>query len=126
MRTFGGTTIDGNVEAVVLSVVNGQLVVNAGIRNVDGTVRQTSSLYDLGTGELKMVAPVFSPVTPVTVVTPITVPNAGGTGTTVAQVVPARAGNAGMLPTDNLGLQVALAAAVAGAVAVARHMGRQN
>ena len=47
MRTFGGTTIDGNVEAVVLSVVNGQLVVNAGIRNVDGTVRQTSSLYDL-------------------------------------------------------------------------------
>ena len=83
MRTFGGITIDGNVEAVVLSVVNGQLVVNADIRNVGGTVRQTSSLSDLGTGELKMVAPVFSRVTPVTVVTPITVPNAVGTGTTV-------------------------------------------
>ena len=126
MRSFGGTTIDGNVEAALVSVVNGQLVLNASIRNADGSLRQTSSVYDLVTGELKMVAPVFGPAASVTVVTPITVPNAGGSTTTVAQIVPAATGNAGMLPAGNLGLQMALAAAVAGAVAVARRMGRQN
>jgi hypothetical protein len=126
MRTFGGTTIDGQVEAAIVSVVNGQLVLNAGIRNADGTLRQTSSVYDLVTGELKMVAPVFGPLAPGTVTTPVAVPTTGGTGTTVGQIVPASTGNAGMLPAGNLGIQMALAAAVAGAAAVARRMGRQN
>ncbi|TAJ20210.1 MAG: hypothetical protein EPO65_04425 [Dehalococcoidia bacterium] len=126
MRVYGGTTIIGLVDTAAVSVVNGTVVVNAGIRNADGTVRLTPTVYDLVTGDLKIVAPALGPVAPVTLVTPITVPAAGGTGTTPAQLAPARTGNAGMLPAGNLGLQMALATAVAGAVAVARRVARQN
>ncbi len=132
MRPFGGAIIHGNVEAAVVSMVNGIATVNYGIRNADGSLSQASASYDLVVGELKLVAPTIGPA-PTTPAASIPAASGAGTdtGTGVApqatQVVPAAAGNAGMLPIGTpLGLELALASTLGAALIGARRMGRQS
>lgn len=119
LKPFGGTLIEGNVQAVVPTLSNGRLMVNAGIRNADGSISQWNGVYDLVGGELALVAPVADASTPTTPSVPsasdVTTGTTVGTGTTTGdaqttQVTPAAAGNAGLMPqgtTNGLGIALA-------------------
>ncbi len=119
LKPFGGALIEGNVQAVVPTFTNGQLGINAAIRNADGSISQWNGVYDIVVGELKLVAPVAqasaAPSTPTSPSASGTSGTGTGAGTTTGagqttQVTPAAAGNGGLLPegtTNGVGLALA-------------------
>ncbi len=121
LKPFGGAVIEGNVQAVVPTFTNGQLGINAAIRNADGSTTQWNGVYDIVVGELKLVAPVAgaaaAPAAPTSPSSSNTSTGGSGTGTGTAtgaaqttQVTPAAAGNGGLLPegsTNGVGLALA-------------------